>query len=71
MSRIIYPHEEMLYILWDETTNTFWDTCGKRLTNIFDYITPNDMFLFRNDPGSCSFPHRGDYRILCEILTDA
>jgi hypothetical protein len=33
-------------------------------------ITPNDIFLFRQNPGYCSFPHRSDKHILCEIITE-
>lgn len=63
-------YDGILYFSYDSEENMFYDQCGIRVTNIFEVITPNNLFLFRQDPGYCIFPHRDDNRILCEILTD-
>ena len=60
----------VLYIRWDEKENVFYDTCGFMIGNIFEMITPNDVYLFRQDHGNCSFPHREDRNVLCEIIIE-
>lgn len=71
MSRIgTTEYLQVLYIYWSEKENIFYDTQGIQIPNIFDMVTPNDIFLFRQDPGYCTFPYRHNNLILCEILTD-
>jgi hypothetical protein len=60
-------YDAVLNIYWDPNENMFYDPCGIRIRNIFALVTPNDIFLFRQNPGYCSFPCRNDRRILCEI----
>lgn len=60
----------ILYFIYDSIGNTFYDQYGVRVINILEFLTPNDLFLFKNDPWYCIFPHRDNYRIMCEILTD-
>jgi len=60
----------ILQFFYDSEENTFYDQCGIRVANIFEVLTPNDIFLFKQDPGYNVFRHRDDSRIMCEILTD-
>lgn len=60
-------YQEVIYLWWDPRDNTFYDQHGAQLPNIFEIITPNDLFLFRNDHGYSIFPYVKDRRILCEI----
>jgi len=60
----------ILYFWWDEENNMFYDECGQLVSNIFEMVTPNDLFLFMNDPGHCIFPHRDSKDISCEFVTD-
>jgi len=62
-------YDVILYIYYDAKENIFYDD-GVEFFNIFDAVTPNDIFLFRHDPGYCTFPHRSEPRILCEIITE-
>ena len=62
--------EGVLQFFYDSEENIFYDQCGQIVTNIFEVLTPNDIFLFKQDPGYNVFPHRDNNRILCEILTD-
>ena len=63
-------YDGILQFFYDSEENIFYDQCGIRVVNIFEVLTPNDIFLFKQDPGYNAFPHRDDHRILCEILTD-
>lgn len=60
----------ILYFTYDPEENTFYDQCGIHMANIFEVLTPNDIFLFKRDHGYCIFPHRDDPHIWCEILMD-
>lgn len=55
-------------VFHDKIENIFLDECGKELINIFELITPNDLYLYTEDPGYTIFPHRDDPGLLCEIL---
>lgn len=72
MSKQCMPFDctEVLYFLWDPQENKFYNEYGLLIVNIFEFITPNDLFLFRHDHGNSIFQHRTDTHILCEILVD-
>ena len=59
------------YIFWDCETNIFTDVNGNKVC-ILDYITPNDVLLFRSEitPENVIFTHRNDRQHLVEIITD-
>lgn len=61
-------YDDTIYIMWFPGENDFFDECGQRIQNIFEYITPNDLWLFRQDPGYNIFPARFDRHIGVEIL---
>lgn len=63
-------YTKLIRILYDRRLNMFYDVAGHRLTNVFEFITPNDLYLHRNDPGETIFPHRNDPSIMCEIITE-
>jgi hypothetical protein len=63
-------YDSILYIFYDTEKNIFYEDFYNEIYNIFDFLTTNDIFLFRRDPGNCVFPHRYDRKILCEILVD-
>lgn len=58
----------VLQIFYDKETNTFLDECGFEFVNVFEAITPNDLILYRSDPGFSLFYHRDIPGLLCEIL---
>jgi len=63
-------YDGVLQFFYDSEENIFYDQCGIRVVNIFGALTPNDIFLFKQDPGYNIFRHREDPRIICEILSD-
>jgi hypothetical protein len=63
-------YDEVLYLSFNSDENIFYDECGKRIANIFELITPNNLFLFRQNPRYCLFPYIEDSHILCKILTN-
>jgi hypothetical protein len=60
----------VVYFFYDEANNLFYDDRGMIRTDIQLYLSPNDLFMFRQDPGYCIFPHRNIKGVLCEIVTD-
>lgn len=63
-------YDGLLYFSYDSKENVFYDPCGIRVINIFEIITPNDLFLFRQNPRYCLFPYIENKFILCVIITD-
>ena len=63
-------YDAVLYIRWEENENLFYDECGFRINNVFEMITPNDLYLFRHDCNQRCFPYKKDKRILCEIIIE-
>ena len=63
------PIDCLIFIRWNKMENKFYDLYGEPIY-IFDLITPNDLYLFRHDPGYCMFPHKDNRKILCEIFTE-
>lgn len=59
---------EILYLYYDSIENTFYDDCGQRIDNIFELIRPNDLYLFRHDPGNVLFPYIHVPGLWCEIV---
>lgn len=59
------------YIFWDCDTNIFTDVNSNKVC-ILDYITPNDVLLFRSEVSleNVIFTHRRDRNQLVEIITD-
>lgn len=50
--------------------NRFIDEDGKPIYNVFEMITPNDLLIFRNDPGITMFRHRDIPRMYVEIVEE-
>jgi len=63
-------YDEVLQFFYDSEENIFYDQCGIRVVNIFEALTPNDIFLFKQDPGYNIFHHRGNPRIICEVFAE-
>lgn len=59
-------YKELLLIVYYPDTNEFYDSCGFPIINIFEFITPNDLYLFRHGH-QYMFPHRKHKGILCEF----
>lgn len=57
-----------IFLFYDDEKNCFYNTAGIIVVNIFAIITPNDLYLFHQDNGFCTFrtPWPGVY---CEICT--
>jgi len=62
--------DEVWRIFWNRDENVFYDVHGYVIVNIFEFLTPNDIYLFRQDHGYCMFPVRFGRKIMCEIMTD-
>lgn len=45
-------------VYYDSDRDIFLDVEGRIIDNIFQTITPNDLLLFKNDPGYNIFPCR-------------
>lgn len=58
-----------LYVYYYEDENIFTDEIGKVIYNIFNIITPNDVFLFKHDPANNCFPMVSDRSIEVMILS--
>jgi len=68
---MINEYDGTYYIFWDEQANMFYDPCGIRIINIFDLVTPNEIFLFRYNPKNfCAFPMKGEPRTVCIFVTN-
>lgn len=61
-------YDAMLYLMFFPSENIFLDDCGMQIQNIFKMITPNDLYLYRQDPGYNIFPCRFDPHIGVEII---
>lgn len=60
----------IFHLYYHERENVFTDSEGQVVHDLFTMITPQDLFLFRYDPGMNCFPLVGDPDFLCEILTE-
>lgn len=56
--------------MYDKERNRFYDIYGNRVHNILEFVTPNDLILFRNDPGYNIFPLRDVDEWLCELILE-
>lgn len=62
-------YEGMEYVEYDAAENSFYDQCGIHIINIFDMITPSDLYLFRHNPEKFSyFPHRYNKHIVVKLI---
>ena len=61
---------KLIRILYDRCLNMFYDIAGRRITNVFELITPNDLYLYRNDPGNSIFAHVSEPHTMCEIISE-
>ena len=60
--------KHVLYLLYYEAQNVFTDDEGQLVLDLYNIITPSDLFLFRKDPGNSTFPMVGNRRVLVEII---
>lgn len=61
-------YDGVLYFELDLETNLFYDQCGMRVDDMFEILTPNDLYLFReSNVDSLIFRHRHDRNILCDV----
>jgi hypothetical protein len=65
----LYYHA-ILTVFYNPIENIFYDQCGIRIINIFEIITPNDLFLFKHDNNNCYFRMKDEPYIICEIMVD-
>lgn len=63
-----YLGGDLCYIYYDPESNAFYDEDGAQIDNIFELITPNDLYLYRHDPGCNLFPCRFDRELTFEIV---
>lgn len=53
---------------YDLESNVFTDEDGYIVWNLFEYITPNDLFLFRKLQSYLVVPHREASDLVCELF---
>ena len=61
-------YSDLTQIFYYPEDNVYVDTDGKVVDFIFEYVEPNDIFLFKLDPGFCMFQHRFDPEWLIELI---
>jgi len=67
MDAIIDEMELEYLYYWPD--KTFTDINGYMIPNIFDFITVNDLYLFKLNPYRwCYFQHRMEPKLLCYII---
>lgn len=59
--------DPIIYIFYDSKQNFFIDVYGRPIYNIFELLTPQDILLYKNDPGYSLFHARQRPDILVEI----
>jgi len=62
-------NQEFILLCYYEDENIFTDGEGHIIYNMFELITPNDLFLFRHDRGNNCFRLVYDPRFMCEIIS--
>lgn len=70
MERRYDIYDKVVYVRYDPDDNIYYDECGFRIDNIFEMLTPNDVYMFAQDPGYNTFPLRNHVHTLCEILVE-
>ena len=55
-------------LFYDLENNVFMDEGGFIVWSIFDYITPNDLILFRETREYMAVPMRTQRGVLCELF---
>lgn len=58
-----------MFIYYYEEENVFTKDDGRVIFNIFDIITPNDLYLFRYDPSFSCFSMKDNRNILVDIIS--
>jgi len=68
-SRLYISEDEIdvIEMEYDPDSNTFYDEWGVLIPNIFDLLTPNDLYLFKNDYDNNMFNHKKDKKVVCVI----
>lgn len=62
--------KSIVQLVYDEELNIFTDVRGHVIYNPFEFITPDDLQLFRSEETSySSFVSHSDPNVLCEIYT--
>ena len=62
-------YDALIFVYLDMMDNVFYDHNENLIENIYELITPNDLYLYYDDPGNCMFPYRKNPRVLVEIVT--
>jgi len=69
MSFELEEYTESIQLLYYEDENLFRDAAfGNIIYNIYEFITPSDLYLFRHDSKYYCFPMVGFRNIMCEII---
>jgi hypothetical protein len=62
-----YPYE-VIVLFFDPDKNRFINEGGYVVHNVLEYITPNDLYLFRRLKRHMIVRHRSESGILCELF---
>lgn len=58
----------VIELYYHADVNLFTDKYGDIVYDIFSYITPNDLYMFKNEPQYTQFECKNDPYTICEIL---
>lgn len=66
----MYDPEYSLHLLYYEDGNFFVDSAGEIVYNLFNIITPRDLFMFKNDSSGLydKFPYVKDRNVLVCLI---
>jgi len=60
----------LIRLYYDSKDNVFYDEDGFVVFNIFDYITPTDLYLFKNSIYDMFVSYDNGAVVVCEICTE-
>lgn len=60
--------DTVIPIFYFPEDNRFIDVFGEVIYNVFEMITPNDLYLFQNDPDQKEFRHRSIKDAIVQII---
>lgn len=66
----LHEADPVIHIFYDPIQNIYYGMNGKVVKSIHRIVTPNDLLLFKNDPGYCIFPTIKNPHVLCELCVD-
>lgn len=60
--------DEIKYIFYDEDKHIFYDEEENQIENIYNWLTPNDLFLFFTKNNYTLFRNKKNNNLIIEII---